>query len=57
MARFHARARQIPGATVPDLDAKTASFMAVALPPGAAALLRSEFGDVLDIEPNAPLRY
>lgn len=57
LARFQARARQIPGATVPDLDAATAKRLEVALPPGAAAALRSEFGDALIFEPDAPLRY
>ena len=57
LARFQARARQIPGATVPDVDAATAKRLEVALPPGAAAVLRSEFGDALIFEPDAPLRY
>jgi hypothetical protein len=57
LGRFLARARQIPGATVPDLDVKTNQYVAVVLPPGAAAALRSEFGDALIFEPNAPLRY
>ena len=57
LGRFLARARQIPGATVPDLDATTAKRVEVALPPGAVAALRSEFGDALIFEPDAPLRY
>lgn len=57
LGRFQARARQIPGATVPDLDPATAKHIEVALPPGAADALRSEFGDTLIFEPNAPLRY
>lgn len=57
LGRFQARARRIPGATVPDLDAKAAKHLEVALPPGAVAALRSEFGDALIFEPNAPLRY
>lgn len=57
LGRFQAKARQIPGATVPDTDPATAKRLRVALPPGAAAALRSEFGDSLIFEPDAPLRY
>lgn len=57
LARFQARARQIPGATVPDVDAASAKRLEVSLPPGAAAALRSEFGDALIFEPDAPLGY
>lgn len=57
LGRFQAKARQIPGATVPDADPATAKRLRVALPPGAAAALRSEFGDSLIFEPDAPLRY
>lgn len=57
LGRFQARARQIPGATVPDADPATAKRLEVSLPPGAVAVLRSEFGDTLIFEPNAPLRY
>jgi hypothetical protein len=57
LARFYDRVRAIPDATVSNPAASTGKYVEVGLPMGTAEALRSEFGEALIFEPNAPLGY